>query len=189
MTEDIIWNLPDNANLKSLRKNRNILAPGDVLYIPKKPPNWAPVVAGSTARFTVEVSTVKVKLKLHDESGGPMKNEKYTVHTLAGSTDGTTDGDGFLTVDVGVHERAVQIDLPARGHSATLQVGGLDPPDTPAGLRARLHHLGYLSHARAGHADDTLAGAISAFQEKEALPITGQFDAATSDALTKRYGC
>jgi hypothetical protein len=40
-----------------------------------------------------------------------------------------------------VLDTVVQLDLVNRQHSVFLQVGALDPAETPSGLRTRLHHL------------------------------------------------
>ena len=37
-TVDALWNLPENAQLKSTRKDPNVLYPGDVVFVPDPRP-------------------------------------------------------------------------------------------------------------------------------------------------------
>jgi N-acetylmuramoyl-L-alanine amidase len=46
-----IWNHPQNAALKKLRVNPNVLLPGDQAFIPDKAPKQESAPTGRTSRF------------------------------------------------------------------------------------------------------------------------------------------
>jgi peptidoglycan hydrolase-like protein with peptidoglycan-binding domain len=59
-------------------------------------------------------------------------------------------------------------------------LGELDPLDTDEGLTGRLLDLGF--------GTDNLSEAISAFQRKEGLEVTGEANQSTRSQLKERFG-
>jgi hypothetical protein len=185
---DDIWNHPKNASLKKLRKTGSVLAAGDVLYIPVVKRQPMSVSVGSTARFMANVPTIKIRLKLQDETG-PMKGEKFVAHGAFTHVEGTTGDDGSVEFDARVLDRMVKLDLTDRNHSVDLHVGALDPVETTAGLQTRLFHLGLLKQLPNGRLDDPTREALRTFQKGAGLKPTGDPDDPTADALRNSYGC
>lgn len=185
-----IWDDPANADLAKLR-DPNILLPGDVLWVPDVPRKWLPTQTGATNVFNVIVPTIPVRLVFGDESA-PFANEACEVDGLPDSGEDppeTTDGDGALVLEVPVYVWAVQVTFPDKGLSYAVQVGFMDPIDTPVGVRKRIHNLGYydIDSNEAG-ADEAQILAIAAFQAGEDLPVTGEFDDDTRAALLAAHG-
>jgi peptidoglycan hydrolase-like protein with peptidoglycan-binding domain len=83
----------------------------------------------------------------------------------------------------------IELELVDRQHTIELHVGGLDPVDTVTGMQTRLHHLQYLEEPATGQMDDDTREALAAFQRDASLPVTGEIDQATFDALRSKYGC
>lgn len=187
VTPDAIWGHPDNADLVELRDTGHILSPGDVLVVPLAKPKWTSVPVGSTTTLVAPVPTVHVRMKLHDEDG-PIANEKYIAH-LDEDVEGTTGGDGSVDFEASVLDRVIELELVDRQHTIELHVGGLDPVDTVTGMQTRLHHLQYLEEPATGQMDDDTREALAAFQRDASLPVTGEIDQATFDALRSKYGC
>jgi hypothetical protein len=66
---DTLWNLPENAQLKALRKEGEILLPGDVVHIPDKREKIENVPTGDKHKFklkNIPPDARKGKLSLND---------------------------------------------------------------------------------------------------------------------------
>lgn len=188
---DTIWNDPKNAELKKLRGNPNILLTGDILYLPDPlPKKWLPVTVGSTNKFvaTPPTTTLSVTITL---AGKPLANEKCLVHGLSPSQPMATDGDGKLSLRLGLSVRSVTVEFPRIPLVRTLRIGHLDPVTEPTGIRQRLAHLGYMApRTNAGELDSAAIGsALRSFQTENQLPATGTADDATRSALERAHGC
>jgi hypothetical protein len=186
---DTVWNDPKNAELKASR-DPNQLHPGDVLWVPDSPRPAVLVSSGKTNKYRAKVPATGVKLCFKGEKG-PLANEPFTVEGPAEPKEGKTDGAGRIELSVPVDTREVRVVFPGQRKVYPVQVGDMDPPDEPSGVRKRLHHLGYLPFvADADPGDDEAADrdALCAFQSAKGLPATGKLDAATKAALLKDHG-
>jgi hypothetical protein len=181
-----VWNHLSNASLRTARKNFNILAPGDVLYIPIVERAWLPITTGTKNRIVVTVPSITVRLRLHDASG-PFKNEKVRVGGGSASVETRTDGDGKLKFSARATDSVVRLELPDRKYVVDVRVGGLDPIDTASGQWERLRHLGHVGSTDSGGSG--LGRAFSRFQEAQGLAVTAAADRDTLEKLQSRYGC
>ena len=66
MSSATVWEHPGNAGLRELRKNPNILLPGDTVFIPDKEKKEVPVAAGKSSRFQVAREKLKLRLVLEE---------------------------------------------------------------------------------------------------------------------------
>jgi hypothetical protein len=191
---DAIWNDPKNSDLKDLRGDGSILCSGDVLYIPDPPkPNWMPLAVGASNSFTATVKTAETTVRFAF-NGKPCASEGYRV-VCAGTDDqkGTSDSDGNVKFKAPLTASSATVYFDDRKLHFTVNLGHLDPADTRSGQLQRLTHLGYLREAAVQGAsqaqlDELLTRAISAFQSKTKLPVTGEIDDATRSALVKAHG-
>ena len=178
-----IWNDPNNAGLKRLRKDPNVLAPGDEIYVPEL--RIKTVNRPTEARHTFVKLGVPAMLKIKImEDGIPRANVPYTLRLRDGtSTDGTTDEDGFVTASIRPGVESGEIIITENGNQDVypFDLGTVDPIDTDEGIQGRLHNLGY-------PARDDLEAALRSFQEKEGLEATGAADEATRARLKERFG-
>jgi type VI secretion system secreted protein VgrG len=189
---DEVWDDPKNAELKGLRKDHNILAPGDVVYVPAKKKEGLPVEKGGENKYAAKVPRVSVGFLLREDET-PVSGEPYFVQGLGEPLHGTTSPEGQITVAVPVHVAEVSIILPKRCRSYRLLVGHMDPVSEPSGAEARLAHLGLLGYSavegasalKAGEED--LRAGVKQFQAKNDLPPTGVVDDATRNALMKTH--
>lgn len=186
---DQIWNHPRNAALVlGRRRDPDMLAPNDVLYIPREAPTPPGVALKAGNRFRGWTPRVEVALAFHGEAG-PMADEPYAVDGVRdpreGPITGRFGGDGRFTITLPVGLRHFVLRLPRRGIAHVVWVGHLDPRDTRAGMLQRLRNLGYLSvHGQAGDAGDftdaeTERLALWWFQRANGLEPTGFADEAT----------
>lgn len=80
---ETLWSHPNNAELKQLRGDPNVLLPGDVLHIPDKEEK---TVSGATAtlhRFRLKGTPGKLRLKIMKRP--PQEEEEAVEQTLAGA--------------------------------------------------------------------------------------------------------
>ena len=95
---------------------------------------------------------------------------------------GKTDADGVIECDIPNDASEGEIQLRGGQEKIPIRLGGLDPADTPSGVRQRLKNLGYDS---TGCAEDAMPEeALKSFQTKNKLKVTGKFDADTKAKLT-----
>ena len=187
---DAVWNHPNNADLKKLRKSPNILCSGDVLFLPDPPPRkWLPVSVGATNKFKGSPLTFSVSLKFA-QHGKAMAGVACIVHGLAPPNQLATDGAGMLALTLPIGTREVVVEFPSIPFVRNFRVGHLDPVGTESGLRQRLRNLG---HHPSRHTQDyvdqgTLQQSISDFQKASNLEVTGEMNADTAAALEAAHG-
>jgi hypothetical protein len=189
--EDEVWNDPKNEDLKKLRTDPNILAPGDILFIPEKEgEEGLPIAKGTENSYAATVPKAKVCVVFKEFDGKPMANEPYEVKGCVVEKDAKTDGDGRLMIEVAVSVREVEVLFPGRHLSFRVRVGDMDPAAENSGARQRLENLGmHPSFSGSDSTDDGVTqAAISAFQGAKGLPQTGVIDDATRDALVSTHG-
>jgi hypothetical protein len=189
-----VWNHEQNAALRELGRTPDVLAPGDVLYLPVKPKEGLAFSANTSNRYQAEVPKVKVSLIFKDDDR-VLSDEPYEVHGLgsegsSGQADERkTDADGRVNLELPVTAREVTVVFPRQNVAYEVRVGDMDPEAELSGIKKRLENLGFLVHEREGASDDEyLRGAVASFQKKSGLPATGTLDDATKKALKDAHG-
>jgi hypothetical protein len=195
-----VWNDPKNDDLRQVRKNPNILHPGDILYIPAKPaPSGLDVLAGTVNGYTAVVPRTEVKLMLR---AGKKRflSQPCTVEGMKTEKPLKTDGEGNLTLSVPVSVKELVVCVvdreaakaPKAAHvdptvRFRILLGHMDPVEERSGLRARLTHLGYYVPMQEDE-EAELREAVLAFQCAAGLPLTGEPDEVLHAALVKAHG-
>ena len=182
LTWEKVWNHPDNAALRQLRRDPNVLYPGDELFVPDKEERLEERPADAKHSFRVKGTSAKIKLRLLDNDE-PRANQPYRLE-VDGVTvaSGTTASDGIVETPISptAVEAKLHVGADATQSIYTLQLGKLDPVDTAEGIAGRLLCLGYGA--------ENIEEAIGGFQEKYGLAVTGQADEATRQKLQERFG-
>ena len=184
---ETVWNHPSNAQLKAARKDPNVLAVGDQVFVPEKEP---PGFSGETRRrhsFVLKGTPARLRMVFQVE-GEPRANEPYTLEVDGEVTEGTLDGDGLLDVRIAPTARQARIWLEGRDEPLDLALGGLEPKDTLAGVQQRLNNLGFFCGEADGQFGPRTHGALLRFQRREKLDLTGQCDAGTVARLEALHG-
>jgi N-acetylmuramoyl-L-alanine amidase len=177
----VLWDHPNNAALKQLRKDPMQLAPGDEVFIPDRVRLVFNRTTAASHDFRVHMDTLTLNLRLLDFDGKPRKNANVLVRVEAPETGAasnaseqtlTTDGEGNLSVEVAPHvaDGSIEID----GVVFNLGIGGLDPVDTDSGAAQRLANLGYLVLDDDDLDPTLLRLAIEDFQADNQLQVTGK---------------
>jgi hypothetical protein len=179
---DTIWNHPDNADLKQLRKDPNVLMPGDLLVIPDKDLKALSKPTEQKHKFRKKGVPAKFKVRLL-KNGQPRKNEKYRLIIDGLAEDGRTDGDGFVAKPLppDAQEGRLIVGEADRKETFVFRFGCVNPIDTDEGVAGRLHDLGYA-------VGEDNRGALRKFQADNGLPINGEADAATRNKLKESFG-
>jgi hypothetical protein len=186
---DTIWNHPNNAALKQLRKNPHILFPGDVLFIPDKTDKNAPAPTTKLNKFQIDLTKLKLNLKLQDVNGDPIASKPVTI-TLEGEIVPPPSTNGSGQTSSTIKKSAKNGLLMVGDLQFPFLVGSLDPIDQPTGQIARLNNLGYEAGDTTTVDADAFESAVEEFQCDNGIkPVTGKCDASTQGTLQKVHGC
>jgi hypothetical protein len=181
-----LWFHPQNAQLRSLRKNPNVLMEGDNVFIPTKvlrqesrpvDAQHAFVLQGIPSRFRMCVL----------RNLEPRANERYVL-TLDGQIfDGQTDGDGKIDIFIPPNAQSGKliVGVGKTQQVFTLDLGQINPVTTPAGQIQRLQNMGYDCGLKK---EKGLPLALRSFQVDNNLSDTGEANAATQAKLLEKHG-
>jgi len=95
---------------------------------------------------------------------------------------GTTNADGWVEAELPKDTEGLELRVPSVERSFLLHVADLPPLPNLAGVQGRLANLGYLCPS-SGELDDETQEALSAFQNDNELPVTGEADGVTVETL------
>jgi len=187
----VLYDHPDNAELKKKRANPNVLEPGDRIVIPDKDVKVEEGLAtGKFHRFRLRRPKKELRLKLEGHDGKALAGASYVLEVGGEKHEGKTDGDGKLEQKVPVSETTGKLTI--AGRVIHLRLGHLNPLDAAdggiTGAQGRLVNLGY----NPGPADGVLGRrtrtALALFQHDEKLEVTGKLDDATKQKLEEKHG-
>ncbi len=182
-----IWDDPQNAGLKTLRGNPNVLFPGDVVYIPDRLQKSVSCVSGRRHRFKTPVPKLHLRLTLEDFVGQPIAGAACRLSVDARSYDAQTDGKGHIDIEIPQTSRSGT--LKVQDLEIPVRIGHLDPVSEESGVRARLTNLGYYRGPDDPVDDMEFRSAVEEFQCDEGLEITGICDGGTLARLEELHGC
>ena len=193
---NVIWNDPNNADLKQSRVNPNVLQPGDNVYIPDKQPKDE---SGATAQrhvFTLKQNPLMLRIVLEDAFEKPLANAPCTLYLGQEKSPLTSDGTGKvekpITPDTATTGTLVlqTPDTPFQDDTLTISVGELDPWDSLSGQAARLNNMGYFAGTPTSADDPDFESAVEEFQcDNGLIPVDGKLGPQTQAKLKQVYGC
>ena len=186
---ETLWNLPENADLKNVRKNPMVICAGDRVTIPEKRIRWAEKPAEAKHTFRRKGVPAKLRLRLMNE-GEPRKSEACQVEIDGIWQTQTTDGDGVLEVPIPPGARRGQVRVGEGEEAATyeLNLGHLDPFDTIRGVQQRLKNLGLYAGDVDGQRGEELQEALTLFANNQNLDPQSTPDAQLFTKLKEAHG-
>ena len=185
---ELIWDHPQNAALKSLRKNPHVLFPGDEVFIPEFQEKEEGRPTGQLHKFKLEAQPLKLKLRAMDESDEPLASTPCSFNVQGRVENPSTDGDGRLERAIEPEDQEAMLDITAV--QVPIKIGHLDPIDTISGQEARLNNLGYDAGTEGKPEEERFRSAVEEFQCDAGIkPVTGKCDANTQEKLKKAHGC
>ena len=188
----VIWDHPQNAELKQKRKNPNILFPGDRLFIPDKELREESRATDQLHRFEAAREELQLRVKVLDLTDKPVSGPCFLVAGGVPNPMAENDNvfEGFIQSDV--KEARMEFPDSRPKLKVSLAPGRLDPINTPSGQRERLNNLGYFAGYTEGNAEQ-FEFAVEEFQcdHQKELGLkkpTGVCDAKTQALLEKVHG-
>lgn len=181
-----IWDDPANAKLKEVRKDPNVLLPGDKVTI--KPITKKTVSKATNASYRFRRKGVPAKLHLRLlKYGEPRANESYRVDIDGKLTRGVTDGQGYVDIYIPCNAKKgkLWVGPPEDEKMYTLQLGHTLPVATIKGVKQRLKNISLFGGAPDDEITLAYKDAVRAFQKDNDLPETGEADDATRQKLVE----
>jgi len=187
---ETVWDHPDNAELRRLRGDFNLLLPGDRLFIPDIRPKDDSGVTEQRHRFRRKGVPSKLRIVLEDEDGKPIAEQPYWLEINGEISSGTTDGRGAVEHTISPKARRGKLYVgPRRDLEYSLELGHIDPITEVSGVQARLNNLGFQCGPVDGMLNSVTRATIERFQQEHGLEATGDLSDATRDKLREVYGC
>ena len=185
-----VWNHAENSQLKSQRKDLNVLHPGDVLFLPEKVLKEESCATEQHHKFKRKGVPEKLRVQFLDLYGKPLANKPYKLDLDGNQTRGDLDGDGKLDIYIPPNARQGRIEVGPNGALATmdLNLGHLDPVSELSGVQARLKNLGFYHGALDGQASEQTDAAVLAFRNANGLEAKAEVNDELRDRLKQVHG-
>jgi N-acetylmuramoyl-L-alanine amidase len=189
---ETLWNHDGNASLRGQRLNPNLLMAGDRVFVPDKIPKEETGATSLQHVFRMKGVPCRLNLRVVDHDGAPRAGLAYDLVVDGKKMSGTVPDDGVISEIVGQSADQAELTLlpgSKQEEKYPLNLAHLNPIDYPSGVQARLQNLGYLKKGPTGQMDDDTHQALRIFQARSGLPVSGEADEQTKNALAETYGC
>lgn len=187
---ETIWDDPTNAELREVRRNPNVLLPGDLVTVPAMRQKQEPGQTEMRHRFVrkgqPEVFRVRI---LRDDQ--PRGNEPYTLDVDGTIHEGVTDADGNVQVPIEPEALRAKLTIGSGDdvEEHLFELGELDPITELSGVQGRLRALGFDCGPATGQLNPSTKRVLKKYQSMRKLRVTGEPDEATREKLESEYGC
>ena len=186
---ETIWNDPGNAELKEVRKNPNVLLPGDRVTIPQVTPKQEPGETEMRHRFVRRGMPEILRVRFEDEEKKPYVSKAYVIEIDDDTREGYTDGDGLLEQPISPDAKKAKITFPELNEEYEFDLGKLEPIESLKGVQARLNNLGFACGEGTGEWDERTTDAVRRYQVAyELANQSGELDDDTRAHIHKRHG-
>lgn len=181
---DHVWDHRQNQELKRRRADRNVLLPGDRVYVPNKRPKVESIATGAQHTYRKKGTPERFQLQMM-RNGQPRAGIPYLLDIPgAKPRQGTTDGDGWIRASIPPNAKKGTLTLrDEQDEVYELLLGHLDPKDDLAGVQKRLMNLGYFTGEPDGKTSPETEQALRTYQGANGLSVTGKADEDTIKAL------
>ena len=195
-----IWNHPDNAALKQMRQNPNVLYPGDQVIIPDKNAREYGRPTDQKHSFILKTTPLTLQLKLGRIYDKPIASTPCELFLGLERVALTSDSQGKIVQEIAPTLAGARLvikdQVTAKGRQVpfetelTLKIGYLDPVDEPSGQIARLSNLGYYRSSLDEADAAEFQSAVEEFQCENGLnPPDGICGPITQAKLKQVHGC
>lgn len=176
---EVIYNDPNNADLKASRPNPNVLLPGDQVFIPDPKQREDDAATDLRHIFVMSFPPTYINICVQDLAAQPIANAKYELALEAVTLSGSTDNDGWIrgqipaSAELGTLQVWPDPDDPDTVVQWSVNLGYLDPSGTTSGAKGRLNNLSYACGDVDDTADDLYQQMLSQFQQDTAADPDG----------------
>jgi hypothetical protein len=181
----------ENRDLVDWRRNPNILGPDDSVAVPQVETKTISRAVDQRHEFVVRRERISLLIRILDEVFEPVANRPWTLRAGAAFTRGETDANGVLNATLLSDATAATLCIEAAEGDRlvwTLDIGGLAPLTTDAGLAQRLQNLGYGDGL--ARSETAMARARAAFRRDLGVePAEGPLEMGEIAHLEGRHGC
>ena len=186
---ETIWDHPENEQLRNLRKNHNVLFPGDKIFIPAVRIREESVITDKKHRFQRKGIPEKLNMQFIDLYGDPFANAPYTLIVDGKVSNGALDDQGWLRAPISPNAQQARIEIGESGElwALDLDVGHLDPVTELTGIQARLRNMGHYNGPVDGKDGEGLSRAIRFLRSIHGLEINSDIDEAFRNKLSEVY--
>jgi len=185
---DTVWNYPDNAELKKLRGDPNVLLPGDIVVVPDLRPKVVSEPTNEVYKFRRKgvPEKLRVQFKLNHR---PRANEPYSLEVEGKiiQTGKTTDSEGRIECGIPPNARNIRVLFNDGKEAHQLNAGSLNPIEEMSGVQGRLKNLGYYEGPVDGKTSSALEESLRTFQKEKNLEGNGALNEATRAAIKQAY--
>jgi peptidoglycan hydrolase-like protein with peptidoglycan-binding domain len=186
---ETLWNHSANQQLKSERKDPNVLLAGDRVFVPDLRPKQESGTTGRRHRFKRKGVPEKLIVQFLRQ-GKPKAHEAYILDIDGVLSEGKTDKDGKVRISIPPDAKTGKISFRNSVDQYQLDLGHLDPVTEISGVQGRLANLGFYSGPLDGKMSEELTRAIRDFQaarDPQKEP-TGALDEKTREQIQDAYG-
>jgi hypothetical protein len=182
---DTIWRHPENAELRRLREDRNILFPGDRVFLPEKQRKDVSAASDARHRFRRKGVPEMLQLVLQDQHDRPRVGVEYVLTIDGIHREGVTGEDGVIECPIPPDARDAILRL-RQGEQMVryrLPLGHLDPISEVRGVQMRLRNLEFYGGEPDGELDEETLSAVEDFQRHHGLEPNGRLDEVTRNKI------
>ncbi len=183
-----VWKHEKNAELRSQGHMPEVLAPGEILFIPDGPRASSPIAVGDQNAFQASVGEIELNLTFRHDDGTPYKEEPYKARHAGREAVGKTTVDGKLNLTVPLTCRYVDFAFDRVGVLFRAEIGHLDPVTTTHGVRQREDNLGLSGSRLAWLMDKAPDSAVSRLISALRDQVADGLPADTEQNLKEAHG-
>lgn len=185
-----VWNHPGNMELRELRKDPNVLLPGDKIVVPNKTIKEVDKPTDAAHRFVRKGTPAKVKMRFLQEDE-PRAGIAYVFKVDGDTFEGKTDSEGYVSVPIPPGAQMGKLILLGKDRQPAeefdIRLGHLDPYNELVGVQKRLQNLGFGCSAT-GELDEATRAAVSQFRAKHKLEQSEAIDEQLMNQLKAVHG-
>lgn len=187
---ETIWNDSANADVRTARKDPNVLLPGDRIHVPPLRERWEPRPTEQRHRFRRKGYPEVFRVQLLRD-GEPRGNVNYRIRVDGVESTGVSDANGNVSCAIAPNARRAVLEVgdPPGVDRYEFALGAIDPIDSISGVQGRLNNLGFDCGAIDGIAGPRTEAALRDYQRSRRLSATGEADEETRRRLQSDYGC
>lgn len=179
---DTIWSDSHNSQLRELRKDPDVLFPGDIVYLPDRESKTESCQTDIRNRFKRKGVPAKLCLHLFNDDK-PRSHQYYQLDIDGHLFEGKTDEQGILKQSIPPKSKHGKLFID--GDEIDIDLGELDPADEVKGLQERLNNLGFDCGREDGDFGDKTKAALLAFEQQTGMRERESIDQEIIDKLTQ----